>query len=269
MKEIKNDYKDFPDTIADYIFPCQNISQSFQAFQSLSSTKKTSLNHVIHVKYDLSSSLNRKIDFLADYSNFLKEKDIKDKFYENFKNKKKLKPPRNDLQTNAELPKINLEFGNYDESTVLKNFSRRKRQRKNKSVNETISKKEKTNSEESPRKKRKLEYTPFEVINTINTNIRDSSNFDETESKNRLNSLSGLRKTDNVQENDEDKVFDNILKEFLKINDLPKESKDKLTLLKKFIPIYKRVRNDSNKFYNFSKKISENLLESVEEITVF
>jgi hypothetical protein len=285
MKDIKNDFNEFSSNLKQNIFPCQIFSESFQPSQAISSSNPGSLNPVIYAKYDLSKTFNRTINFISDYSNFLKEKDIKDPTLENFKRREKSEKNKIKKATN-ELPLINLEYGNYDEALVMKSFSRRKRQRKPKCPSETQSKKEKTNTDESSKRKRKVELAPFEIINTINTNIRDSSNLDETDSKNAKNTNNGkntnnnsnntniilrfpsLKKVEMNQEIDDEKAFDDIMRDLLKINDLPKEAKDKLTLLKRFIPIYKRVRNDSNKFHNFTKKISENLKEPVEEMTV-
>jgi hypothetical protein len=63
-------------------------------------------------------------------------------------------------------------------------------------------------------------------------------------------------------------AFDNIIKEFLNISDFPTEPKDKVGLLKKFISIYKKIKDDRVKLYNFLKKISDKLNEPYEEIKV-
>lgn len=65
-----------------------------------------------------------------------------------------------------------------------------------------------------------------------------------------------------------DEAFENIIKEFLNINDFPTESKEKINLLKKFIAIYKKIKDDNNKLRNFLKKISEKLKEPYENIKV-
>ena len=54
----------------------------------------------------------------------------------------------------------------------------------------------------------------------------------------------------------------------MNINDFPTEAKDKISLIKKFIPIYKKIKDDKIKMTNFIKKISDNLSESIEEIRV-
>lgn len=65
-----------------------------------------------------------------------------------------------------------------------------------------------------------------------------------------------------------DETFENTIKEFLNINDFPKEPKDKVGLLKKFIPIYKKIKSDRGKINNFLCKISDKLEEPIEEIKV-
>lgn len=78
---------------------------------------------------------------------------------------------------------------------------------------------------------------------------------------NKIISISGIN-------NFNDEAFENIIKEFLNINDFPKESKEKISLLKKFISIYKKIKDDSHKLNNFLKKISEKLTESYDDIKV-
>jgi len=78
---------------------------------------------------------------------------------------------------------------------------------------------------------------------------------------NKLLSISGLN-------NFNDEAFENIIKEFLNINAFPKEPKEKINLLKKFISIYKKIKDESNKLHNFLKKISEKLTESYDDIKV-
>lgn len=65
-----------------------------------------------------------------------------------------------------------------------------------------------------------------------------------------------------------DEAFENIIKEFLNINDFPTESKEKINLLKKFIAIYKKIKDDKNKLRNFLKKISDKLKEPYDNIRV-
>lgn len=65
-----------------------------------------------------------------------------------------------------------------------------------------------------------------------------------------------------------DETFDNIIKEFLNINDFPREAKDKLGLLKKFISIYKKIKTDKTKLNHFLEKIAERLSEPIDEIKV-
>lgn len=65
-----------------------------------------------------------------------------------------------------------------------------------------------------------------------------------------------------------DEAFENIIKEFLNINDFPTESKEKINLLKKFISIYKKIKDDKNKLGNFLRKISDKLREPYEDIQV-
>jgi hypothetical protein len=65
-----------------------------------------------------------------------------------------------------------------------------------------------------------------------------------------------------------DEAFENIIKEFLNINDFPSEPKDKVCLLKKFISIYKKIKDDKVKLTNFLRKISDKLNEPFEEIRV-
>ena len=65
-----------------------------------------------------------------------------------------------------------------------------------------------------------------------------------------------------------DEAFENIIKEFLNINDFPTDSKEKINLLKKFISIYKKIKDDKNKLGNFLKKISEKLKEDYNDIKV-
>ena len=66
-----------------------------------------------------------------------------------------------------------------------------------------------------------------------------------------------------------DEAFENIIKEFLNINDFPSEAKEKINLLKKFISIYKKIKDDKNKLGNFLRKISDKLREPYEDIQVF
>ena len=65
-----------------------------------------------------------------------------------------------------------------------------------------------------------------------------------------------------------DEAFENIIKEFLNINDFPTESKEKINLLKKFISIYKKIKDDKIKLGNFLRKISDKLKEPLEDIQV-
>lgn len=65
-----------------------------------------------------------------------------------------------------------------------------------------------------------------------------------------------------------DEAFENIIKEFLNINDFPTEPKEKINLLKKFISIYKKIKDDKHKLGNFLKKISDKLREPYEDIQV-
>ncbi len=65
-----------------------------------------------------------------------------------------------------------------------------------------------------------------------------------------------------------DESFEKIIKEFLNINYFPTESKEKINLLKKFISIYKKIKDDKNKLGNFIKKISEKLREPYQDIEV-
>ena len=246
---------------SDAFSPCPNISHTIQAMKSIQNDQINPICNVIFANYDLDFSSGELINFLSDYIKFLSEKNIIDPKIEGWKkekNKTSLSQKKKD-----EVSKINLDSGNYDEKDILKSLTHRKRGRREETNLEGEVKQRREKNPTGTAKKKNSDYAPFEVINT---NIRDFSNLDETESKNRFIPLSGLRKADSP-EFDED-AFDMIMREFLKINDFPKEAKDKLSLLKKFIPIYKRVKNDRNKLHNFSQKISENLFEPIEEIIV-
>lgn len=85
------------------------------------------------------------------------------------------------------------------------------------------------------------------------------SEFDQTV----INSFSG-----NAVNSFNDEAFENIIKEFLNINNFPTEVKEKLNLLKKFISIYKKIKDDKVKLVNFLRKISDKLKEPVEHIQV-
>jgi hypothetical protein len=94
-------------------------------------------------------------------------------------------------------------------------------------------------------------------INQNITNLKDNKT-----AENATSILSG------VNNNFNDEAFDKIIKEFLNINDFPEEAKEKVCLLKKFISIYKKIKEDKMKLNNFLKKISEKLKEPHEEIRV-
>ena len=72
----------------------------------------------------------------------------------------------------------------------------------------------------------------------------------------------------NTMSNFNDEAFESIIKEFLNINDFPSDPKDKVSILKRFIPLYKKIKSDKTKLTNFIKKIADKLNESVEEIKV-
>jgi hypothetical protein len=72
----------------------------------------------------------------------------------------------------------------------------------------------------------------------------------------------------NTMNNFNDEAFESIIKEFLNINDFPTDPKEKVTILKRFIPLYKKIKGDKSKLLNFIKKISDKLSESLEEINV-
>lgn len=101
----------------------------------------------------------------------------------------------------------------------------------------------------------KEKYNAKENYNDDNYSVGKSAD------SNRILSISGIN-------NFNDEAFENIVKEFLNINDFPKESKEKKKLLKKFISIYKKIKDDGNKLNNFLKKISEKLTESYDDIKV-
>ena len=63
-------------------------------------------------------------------------------------------------------------------------------------------------------------------------------------------------------------AFENIVKEFLNINNFPTDPKDKVSILRRFIPLYKKIKSDKNKMSNFIKRLSEKLSEPETEIRV-
>jgi len=111
-------------------------------------------------------------------------------------------------------------------------------------------------------------YSEKEIISNLNKDkdIKENYNDDnyslnKSADSNRILSIS-------VIHNFNDETFENIIKEFLKINDFPKESKEKINLLKKFISIYKKIKDDNSKLHNFLIKISEKLTEPYNDIKV-
>ncbi len=81
--------------------------------------------------------------------------------------------------------------------------------------------------------------------------------------QNVINSFSG---TELNSFNDE--AFQKVMKEFFNNNELPTEAKEKLNFLKKFISIYKKIKDDNVKLKNFLKKISDKFQEPPEDLLV-
>lgn len=178
-----------------------------------------------------------------------------------------------------------MESGNYPESVITNNIVnlskegkllKAKRKRNNDGIKRSRSKKnmlnlnqDKEDSFESKSLKIKESQISMSENRTLNLLLKDQnddnismgkSEFDQ----NVINSFSG---TGMNSFNDE--AFENIIKEFLNINDFPTEPKEKINLLKKFISIYKKIKDDKNKHGNFLRKISDKLREPYEDIQVY
>jgi hypothetical protein len=65
-----------------------------------------------------------------------------------------------------------------------------------------------------------------------------------------------------------DEMFENIIKEYLNINAFPTTPKEKINMLRKFITIYKRIKNDTIKLEYFLKKFSFKLKEEYLDVKV-
>lgn len=180
-----------------------------------------------------------------------------------------------------------MECGSYPESTITSNIinltkegkllkAKRKRNpdgiRKSRSKNniqENNNIQEKEDSMESKSQKIKDSQISISENKGPNLNLKEQnddnismgkSEFDQ----NVINSFSG-----SGMNSFNDEAFENIIKEFLNINDFPTESKEKINLLKRFNSIYKKIKDDKNKLGNFLRKISDKLREPCEDIQVF
>jgi len=72
----------------------------------------------------------------------------------------------------------------------------------------------------------------------------------------------------NTMNNFNDEAFESVIKEFLNITEFPSDPKEKVNILKRFIPLYKKIKGDKSKLGNFIKKISDKLNENFDEINV-
>jgi hypothetical protein len=145
-------------------------------------------------------------------------------------------------------------------------FIQRRRKRDDDSPNKNKMKKRKFSSDQ----------IHFEVVNSVNKDnmfVESSSVNSQEKISESLSNNNKSKKPDSTMiikniVNFNDETFESIIKEFLNINDFPTEPKDKVSLLKKFITIYKKIKSDRTKLDNFLIKISDKLNEPVDEIKV-
>lgn len=179
---------------------------------------------------------------------------------------------------------MNLEYGNYPESVVSNNIinltkegkllkAKRKRNidnllKRSRSKKSIFESQEVEDSIES--KSHRIKDSQISISenkgNILSLREQNDDNVSMGKSEfdqNVINSFSG-----NGMNSFNDEAFENIIKEFLNINDFPTESKEKINLLKKFISIYKKIKDDKNKLGNFLRKISDKLKEPLEDIQV-
>jgi len=139
-----------------------------------------------------------------------------------------------------------------------------------KKIEESINTKSKINNEsEFSESDMKLNFSKDFNLNTnqednfynssISSNLSYKSEFDKNFV---LSSLSGNIYSYNNEN------FEKIIKDYLNINEFPIEAKSKLTLLRKFISVYKRIKEDKEKMNCFLNKISLKLNENKNDIKV-
>lgn len=149
---------------------------------------------------------------------------------------------------------------NENDQTSQKGRKKRVTNCKDSELNKNASMKEFTNISEKDSGSNILKERPKE-------NFKESMNDDNISviksitDSNKMINISGIN-------NFNDEVFDNIIKEFLNMNQYPTEPKEMISMLKKFISIYKKIKDDNVKLNNFLKKISNKLRESYEDIKV-
>jgi len=182
---------------------------------------------------------------------------------------------------------VTLEFGNYPENIILNNAINLTNEGKLLKAR----RKRNTDNQANGMKKSRSKKSILDNINKDDSIDLKSQKIKESHismSENRANDLSlkeenednmslGKSESDNILLNTftgngvnsfNDEAFENIIKEFLNINKFPTESKEKINLLKKFISIYKKIKDDKTKLGNFLIKISDKLKEPYDEIQV-
>lgn len=182
---------------------------------------------------------------------------------------------------------MTLEFGNYPENIILNNAINLTNEGKLLKAR----RKRNTDNQANGMKKSRSKKSILDNINKDDSIDLKSQKIKESHismSENRANDLSlkeenednmslGKSESDNILLNTftgngvnsfNDEAFENIIKEFLNINKFPTESKEKINLLKKFISIYKKIKDDKTKLGNFLIKISDKLKEPYDEIQV-
>lgn len=124
-----------------------------------------------------------------------------------------------------------MEYGNYNEETVIKNLI--KNSKKHKSQDSKTRKRPRQVEPDKKFKKRKLSDNSSQMVED-NINAAKSS-------KELINNLTGSGATVN------DETIGNIVKEFFYVNETPTDPRDKAAILRKLISIYKKIRDDKNK----------------------
>ena len=161
-----------------------------------------------------------------------------------------------------------MEFGNYTEEAITKNLInltkegkllKNKRKRNKDSQSTGGVKKSRARKTTKEDKEESLEYNFQKILKESQNSIsevnkeKENNLKDQNEKENSINKSiePTLSLTNSGANAFNDEAFENIIKEFLNINDFPTESKEKINLLKKFISIYKKIKDDKNKVTNF------------------